>query len=148
MATRFSVLWCIVFGHDDLVAALPDRLFLVCRTCGRTSPGWSVSRYGAPRPAPTNGTAATETAVRDRSDPALPRQPAVPVAATSKGGAAPDAGRTWRASSTLLRLLRMPILVIRRDAGRGSTRVTIRYIGPTLTRDAQSRTPPLARRPA
>lgn len=41
-------LWCWIFGHDDLIKRAPDRMFLECFECGRTTRGWSL-RAAAPR---------------------------------------------------------------------------------------------------
>jgi hypothetical protein len=45
-------LHCLVFGHDDGFAREPNRLFLRCGDCGRTTRGWviasSVPRVTAP----------------------------------------------------------------------------------------------------
>jgi hypothetical protein len=37
-------LWCLIFGHDDMMVRAPERLRLRCDHCGRETPGWSLGR--------------------------------------------------------------------------------------------------------
>jgi len=37
-------LWCLIFGHDDMMVRAPERLWLRCDHCGRDTPGWSLGR--------------------------------------------------------------------------------------------------------
>ena len=33
---------CAISGHDDSVRRAANRLYLECRECGRTTPGWNL----------------------------------------------------------------------------------------------------------
>ena len=33
---------CLLMGHDDIVRRAPDRIFLECFDCGRSTAGWSL----------------------------------------------------------------------------------------------------------
>ena len=37
-------IWCLLVGHDDMLARAPDRLWLRCVQCGRETPGWRLTR--------------------------------------------------------------------------------------------------------
>jgi hypothetical protein len=39
---------CLLFGHDDGFAREPNRLFLRCGECGRSTRGWTIAT-SAPR---------------------------------------------------------------------------------------------------
>ena len=39
---RFSI-GCLLLGHDDLIRREPDRMYLECCECGRTTPGWTLT---------------------------------------------------------------------------------------------------------
>jgi len=109
MTTSLAALGCMVFGHKDLVVTLPDRLFLACAKCGRTTPGWSVARDRRPR----------ESAGRS-----APWCVAMPVAIEADKSVWPEPARSF---ARLQRWLRTPVVVIRREPTPRGTRVTIRF---------------------
>jgi hypothetical protein len=37
-------IWCVLVGHDDMVARAPERLWLRCVQCGRETRGWRLTR--------------------------------------------------------------------------------------------------------
>jgi hypothetical protein len=39
---RPSTVRCLLFGHDDMLAREPRRLFLRCDLCGRQTRGWTI----------------------------------------------------------------------------------------------------------
>jgi hypothetical protein len=41
--------WCVLVGHDDVVARAPERLWLRCAECGRETPGWRLTRSDTSR---------------------------------------------------------------------------------------------------
>jgi hypothetical protein len=45
---RVAELRCQLHGHDPMLRAEGDRLYLLCPTCGVESPGWQLDRP-APR---------------------------------------------------------------------------------------------------
>lgn len=41
---RRWVVDCAIWGHDDRVVRVPDRVFLECAECGRATAGWDLTR--------------------------------------------------------------------------------------------------------
>jgi hypothetical protein len=141
MQMRLSLLGCIVFGHDDQLVALPDRVYLVCRHCHRTTPGWAVARARLvgqqERPGASvarNAAFATSGAALAATDAAAAPsdEPLATSAATAPRGfvARPAPGLKARTEG----FLRSPIIVIRWGHEREPARLTIRYNAGALAR--------------
>jgi hypothetical protein len=61
-------IWCVLVGHDDMVARAPERLWLRCVPCGRETRGWRLTRSHPPgRMAPSRPTSRLDISL----DPAL-----------------------------------------------------------------------------
>lgn len=109
---------CTVFGHEDQVAAEPDRLFLACANCGRTTPGWTV--------------ASSRHAVLSHPDEQAGHEPAPAFWHRT---------RSWTLGVGAQRLLRMPIIGVSWKSRQGVMRlsVRIRVPGPAVGAEASPR---------
>ena len=58
---------CLLFGHDDGFAREPNRLFLRCGECGRSTRGWAIATSAPRVAAQLPGQNAGTRVQRDRS---------------------------------------------------------------------------------
>lgn len=47
--------WCLLFGHEDMLVRSPRRLRLHCWQCGRETPGWTLNARPSLRPRSLEG---------------------------------------------------------------------------------------------
>ena len=48
-------IWCLFMGHEDIVRARDQRVFLCCAQCGRQSHGWDLATHEEQMPSSMHG---------------------------------------------------------------------------------------------